>query len=90
MACNLYYHRAPKGTTKNILQKKSGEKIVSPGNWTQASWVTRQAANHYTIMSKIVQRLPFYDYQEGLSWIWWELEDLILFALPNQHFIVTG
>ena len=33
-------------------------------------------------MSKIVQRLPFYDYQEGLSWIWRELEDLISY-LPN-------
>ena len=28
-------------------------------------------------MSKIIQRLPLYDYQEGLSWIWRELEDLI-------------
>ena len=37
-------------------------------------------------MSKIVQRLPFYDYQEGLSWIWQELEDLISY-LPNLLYI---
>ena len=33
-------------------------------------------------MGIIAQRLPFYDYQEGLSWIWQELDDLIPY-LPN-------
>ena len=32
---------------KNLKEKK-GEKVASPGNWTPASCVTCQAANHYT------------------------------------------
>ena len=39
-------------------------------------------------MSKIVLRLSFYDYQEGLGWIWQELEDLISY-LPHLTQVVA-
>ena len=46
----LYYHKALLDWffiyKINIWKAKKGKKVASPGNWTRASWVTAQGANH--------------------------------------------
>ena len=77
-----------------IFRKKKVEKVASPRNWTRASWVTCQAANHYTTwpvrkIEKILLRSSLVIFNELMLGGKFKIQNLAFFNIYKLSRAIT-